>query len=109
VRAARESLARALCLIAAILVAGCADRPRPAAMAMCSQAGAAARTIAARSPRAVDVRRVVGSVIAERRFPALADEDVEMAGEFVLLVRDRLSPEDIAAKFEQDCQARMRK
>jgi hypothetical protein len=101
--------ARTLCLIAATLVAGCADTPRPAAMAMCSQAGAAARYIAAKSPRAVDVRHVVGEVIAERRFPALADEDITMAGEFVILVRDRLSPEDIAAKFEQDCQVRMLK
>lgn len=94
---------RTLCLIAATLVGGCADSPRPAAMEMCSQAGAAARYIAAKSQRVSDVRRVVGHVIAERRFPALADKDVAMAGEFVILTRDRLSPEDIAAKFEQDC------
>jgi len=76
---------------------------------MCAQAGAAARTIAAKSQRVGDVQHVVGDLIAERRFPALADKDVAMAGEFVILVRDRLSPEDIAAKFEQDCQARVSK
>jgi len=103
------SSVRTFGLVALAFIAGCADKARPAAMAMCAQAGAAARTIAAKSQRVSDVRRVVGDVIAERRFPALADEDVAMAGEFVILVRDRLSPEDIAAKFEQDCQVRMLK
>jgi hypothetical protein len=98
---------RTLCLIAATLIAGCTDGPRPAAMTMCSQAGAAARYIAARSQRVSDVQRVVADVIAGRQFPAVADKDVAMAGEFVILTRDRLSPEDIAAKFEQDCQVRL--
>ncbi|MEP7043448.1 MAG: hypothetical protein ABI843_10320 [Dokdonella sp.] len=78
-------------------------------MTLCSQAGAAARYIAAKSLRVSDVRRVVGDVIAARRFPALIDKDVAMAGEFVILTRDRLSPEDIAAKFRQDCEVKVSK
>ncbi len=96
------------CLIAATLLCGCTETVRPEAAAACSQAAEAVRYISARSQRVSDIHRVVGDVVAERRFPALGDQDVAIAGEFVTLTRDRLSIEDMAAKFKQDCEVRIR-
>ena len=94
-------------LFAATLLGGCSDSVRPEAKELCSQAAQAVRYISAKSQRVSDVQRVVGDVNAERRFPALVDQDVAMAGQFVILTRDRLSPEDMAAKFQQDCEVRV--
>jgi hypothetical protein len=57
----------------------------------------------ATQPRATSQQRVSAS---ETCSTSLGEDDVERASEFGILVRDRLSPEDITAKFEQDCLAR---
>lgn len=73
----------------------------------CDQSAEAAHYIAAKSISIGNVNRVVGEVVADRKFPALGDKMIAAIGMVVITQKDiHKSPDEISAVVRQACESR---
>ncbi len=71
---------------------------------LCSQSAEAAHYIAAESVSAEDVNRVVGDVVAKRKYPLLDDKMVASIGGIVIVSRGTYTPDEVSQKVEETCE-----
>jgi len=89
-----------------LCIASCADDKNP--INGCAQGAEAVHYIAAKARSASDVPRVVGEVVAERKFPALDDKQVALVGQVVIVAWGTKTPDELSAQFKAKCESNSR-